>query len=60
MPAAKLRVKQARWVVGIAEVLAKALQLKNNPLAQFPTELPLNGPTGPSAAKVWLEQARSV
>ena len=51
---------RARLVEGIAEVLAKALQPKNDPLAQFHTEMPLNGPTGLSTAKVGLEQARSV
>lgn len=34
------------------------LKLKNNPLALFPTELPLTGHTRVPAAKVVLEQAR--
>ena len=41
----------------MAEVLVDALQLKNDPLALFPTELPLTMPTGSWwAATVWLEQ----
>ena len=60
MPVAKLGLVQARPVEGIAEVLAKALQPKNDPLAQFPKKMTWNGPTGPSAAKVGLEWPRSV
>ena len=44
----------------MAEVLLKALQLKNDPLVPLPKELPLTGPTGPSAAKVGQERARLV
>ena len=52
---------QTRPVEGIVEVLAKALQPKNNSLSPFPIELPLTGSTGPSVAKGGgLEHARPV
>ena len=56
-----MRLVRARPVEGIVEVLAKALQPKNDPLSPFPTELPLTGSTGPSVAKGGgLEHARPV
>ena len=42
------------------EVLAEALWLKNDPIAPFPTELPLTRPTGLSVTMVGLERARLV
>ena len=55
--AAKVGLERARQVEGMAEVLVEALQLKNDPLAPFPTELPLTMPTRSWwAARVWLEQ----
>ena len=38
----------------MVEVLAEALQPKNDPLALFPMELSLTRPTRPSAATVGL------
>ena len=58
--AATVGLKQARVMEGMAEVLPETLQLKIHPLALFPTELPLMGPTGPSVARVGLERARPV
>ena len=58
--AATVGLKWARQVEVMMEVLDEALQLKNDPLAPFPTELPLAGPSGPLAAMVGLEQGRPV
>ena len=60
VPASKVGLVRARPAEGIAAVLAKALQPQNNPLAQLPMEMPVNGPTRSSAAKMGLERARSV
>mgnify|MGYP001107896932 CR=1 FL=1 len=57
---AKLGLEQTKAGEGIAEVQAKALLLKNDPLALFPMELPLTRPTGPSVATVGLDMAWGV
>lgn len=53
-PAAKVGHERVRPVEGMAEVLAEALQLRNDPLAPFPMELPLTGHTRVSATNLGL------
>ena len=58
--AAKVGLEQARAAEGMGEVLAKALQLKNDPLDPFPMDLPLTGHTRVLSEEVLLERAREV
>ena len=59
LSATMVGLQRARMGKGMADVLAKALWLKNYCLAPFPTELTLTGPTRLSADKVRLERARA-